>query len=269
MTIIEKYLKSFEAYTNDELSAVDSLAFEEKLKNDDLMQGAWDEYRSMLQALSDREAIRLRIMLNQEFSKLHNYRKNHYLIGSSLFRVSAAAIIVVIMGGLLYFFCSNNLPARIFVETHQDETVDTTSIIDIEVKKDNVESDAGSEVEQNLASESRSTQFASLYDNEEYQISPVFEGLLHNVYRSSWFEIRTPEDSVQFSAGDSLFFSWETNIQDSLYFDVLDRNGQIIYKHPGAVISPWYFCPDFEPAIYMYRFATREEPVWVGVMVRK
>ena len=269
MTIIEKYLKSFEAYTSGELSTSDKLAFETKLKHNNMLQKAWDEYCSMLEAFSDHEAIRLRIKLNQEFANIHENGKNLYLIRFPWFRISAAAIIVIIMGSLIYFFCSNNLPVQIFVETPINNKIDTTDALNNDVMMIDSLPKTVSDVDLSKEGGAGEIRLASIYDREEYQISPVFAGLLHNVYRSSWFELRAPEDSVLITKGDSLLFTWETNIKDSLYFDILDRNGHVIYKHPEAVINKWIFHPDLDPAIYLYRFATRDEPVWVGVVVRK
>jgi hypothetical protein len=70
-----------------------------------------------------------------------------------------------------------------------------------------------------------------------------------------------------FSPGEALIFSWETNITLPLYFDVLDRHGQVVYKHATPITAPWTYHPELDPAIYMYRFATEAQPVWMGVMV--
>ncbi len=171
------------------------------------------------------------------------------------------------MGGLLYFFCSNGLPATRFTEQPLLITGDSALIIQNEDVSDSIfgEGRVAPKIETEI--QPGSEQLASIYDKEEYQISPVFAELLHNVYRSNWFRLTSPEDSVFFSTGDSLIFSWETNIEEPLYFDILDRNGTVVYRHPEKVTGPWSHSPDLDPAIYMYRFATGDQPVWVGVMV--
>jgi len=57
MTTIEKYLPIFEAYVNGELNAVDKQAFEKNLQQNSKMLAAWTEYRAMMDAFSDKEAI--------------------------------------------------------------------------------------------------------------------------------------------------------------------------------------------------------------------
>jgi hypothetical protein len=115
--------------------------------------------------------------------------------------------------------------------------------------------------------ETRPAEVASLFELEEYQISPVFAELLHNVYRSNWFRITSPGDSIMIRKGDNVLFSWETNINEPIYFDVLDRNGKVIYRKSGAIVSPWEYTPKLSPAIYMYRFSTKNQPIWMGVVI--
>ncbi len=67
MTTIKKYLHSFEAYVNGEYGTIEKKAFENNLEQDSAMRAAWDEYRLMMDAFADKEAIRLRLLLNEAF----------------------------------------------------------------------------------------------------------------------------------------------------------------------------------------------------------
>lgn len=265
MTAINKYLKHFEAYQNGDLSTGEAQKFIQSLEQNREMRIAWREYLDMMDALSDKEAVTLRSRLEGAFSK-HQDGKIRFLSQAIWLRASAAAIILFVMGTLLYFFCSSNdgylenpnkpqfTNSDIIIHDSVDKGVpeDTMIIPTSEERGENVE---------------KVQQLASIYDQERYQISPVFAELLHNVYRSSWFKIVTPEDSVIYISNDSIVFSWETNIEESILFDVLDRNGRVVYKHDTPISSPWTFRPELDPAIYMYRFATKDQPVWLGVMV--
>ena len=71
-----------------------------------------------------------------------------------------------------------------------------------------------------------------------------------------------------FKRGDCISFSWETNIKEPIFFDILDRNGNVVYKELKPITSPWDYTPDLSPAIYMYRFSTEDQPVWMGVIVQ-
>lgn len=267
MTKINKYLKRFEAYQNGDLNPDELNSFMKDLKHDQEMQAAWKEYLSMMEAFSDKEAVSLRDKLEKSFDrqqhiKFNNYSKNLWI------KASAAAIIILAMGTLLYFFCAResamfNFENQTLMVSNDTIENDSTSIPLINSRDQLRQPDIPEKKEPVKES------IAVIYDKEEYQINPVFAELLNSVYRGGWFEMISPEDSVIFNPGDSLVFIWETNIIDSLYFDVLDRNGIVIYKHSSPVKSPWTFHPDLEPAIYMYRFATKEEPVWLGVMVKK
>jgi hypothetical protein len=265
MTTIEKYLPVFEAYFGKDVNAGEKQVFETALKNDEDMQSAWEEYRSMMDAFSDKEAIRLRLSLREAFYNQERESKVKYLAKNLWFRLSAAAVIIITMGCLLYFFCSGGRRLENFAESHKAIPADTIKSRQELVLTDSHKADTGQSSAELINKDQPPVQIASLFDQEEYQVSPVFAELLHNVYRSGWFHLISPEDSVMFSPGDSIVFSWETNIKESLYFDILDRNGRVIYKHTEAITSPWSFRPNLSPAIYMYRFATAEEPVWMGV----
>ena len=257
MTRIEKYLKRFEAYSNGGLSPGDREAFEKALAADKDMQLAWKEYRAMMDAFSDKEAISLRLKLNEAFyNKTRNHKIQH-LSQNVWFRVSAAAVLIIIIGCLLYFYCSNGQKLNELAGDPEVMATDSTMLVE-KTAPDSLLSDSSRIPEK---------QMASIFDKKAYRISPVFAELLHNVYRSGWFHLTAPEDSVMFSGGDSLVFVWETNIEAPLYFDVLDRHGRVVYKHTDSISSPWIYKPALPHAIYMFRFATQQEPVWMGVMV--
>ncbi len=132
---------------------------------------------------------------------------------------------------------------------------------------DNILTDNDSVTGTKIQDQPKLIQIASIYDSEEYQISPVFAELLHNVYRGNWFSLTSPEDSTIFRSGDSIAFKWETDIQEPMYFDILDRHGNVVYKHSDTLSNPWHYKPQLSPAIYMFRFSTEDQPVWMGVMV--
>jgi len=267
MTISDKYILTFEAFFNGDFDDHEKETFEKALRNDKEMQIAWMEYKAIMSAFSDQEAITLRIQLNDEFKKQKGRQKVMLLAESTWFRLSAAAVVLIIMSGLLYFFCSNEGGIQHFNRTRVVDLVDTTNRNQQEGNKTNMSYNKDTIPKLDIEENVNITQIASLYEREEYQISPIYAELLHNVYRSAWFRLDTPADSILFSSGDSLIFSWETNITESFYFDILDRNGLVIYKHPEAIMSPWSFSPQLSPAIYMFRFATESEPIWMGVMV--
>jgi len=267
MTTIEKYLPIFEAYVNGELNAVDKQAFEKNLQQNSKVLAAWTEYRAMMDAFSDKEAISLRLKLDETFNRQQQGQRIKHLSNNIWFRLSAAAVIIIIMGCILYFFCSDGRRLENFAESHEAISADTLKPGQELALTDSLVADTGRSSIVLISEDEPPAQIASLFDREEYQISPVFAELLHNVYRSGWFHLITPGDSVMFSPGDSLAFSWETNIHEPLYFDILDRQGRVVYKHPQSITSPWKYMPKLSPAIYMYRFATKEQPVWMGVMV--
>lgn len=264
MTATSKYLKRFEAYQNGEMPPEEVQAFLKELDQDQEMLEAWKEYMAMMDAFSDKEAVSFRNKLERAFLRQHKNTVRSFS-HNIWYRVSAAAIVIVVMGALLYFFCSNNTDfwgtanQKLLVEREQIKKIKMITIDSIH--------DTIIRQDPQQVYEPQPQQIASVYDKEHYQISPVFAELLHNVYRSAWFKLKLPEDSVMFTTGDSLTFSWETNIEQALYFDVLDRNGQAVYEHNDSIKSPWIYRPQLEPAIYMFRFATKDQPVWMGVMV--
>ena len=265
MTTTNKYLKRFEAYQNGELDPGEVKAFKRALGSDEEMLLAWKEYQAMIDAWSDKEAISLRIALEKAYTEQGN--KGIVQLSQNIwFRASAAAVIIILTGCLMYFFCSNGLKQNTVAEEENSTLhdiiptpvhTDTTMLITVPINQ---------QIETN---ESEQDQIASIFDKEEYQISAVFAELLNNVYRSNWFMLKTPADSAMIHPGENIVFSWETNIKAQIYFDVLDRNGQVIYKQQGPVNSPWTYIPTLDPAIYMFRFATEEEPVWMGVVIVK
>jgi len=266
MTTIEKYLESFEAYYAGEMDPGEKALFEKQLEQDAAFRAAWEEYLAMMKAFSDKEAVSLRVKLEKAWEEQYRIGKpKHY--NKLLIRISAAAMILVVMGLLLYFFCSGRGGEY---TKYADELIhpsDTSFLAPGSEILNEQQSKTNHEPDKNLISKTKPGQIASIYDEERYQISPVFTELLHNVYRSTWFRVKSPEDSVMFFPGEDLVFSWETNIESPLYFDVLNRRGQVVFQHKTPVTSPWIYKPHLEPAIYMYRFATEEQPVWMGVMV--
>lgn len=261
MSRIDKYLKEFDDYLSGDWDDKEKDEFKKRLDGDQDMQNAWKEYQSILNSISDRDAVSFRIMLNRVYNKQIRNNRIHRLSNNIWFRLSAAAVFILFIGCLLYFFCTNR--GQEF--TQNDEVADTLIMIpeDSGTIVDYVKNPAAEKV----IKEVTSTQIASIYDDERYQIAPAYAELLHNVYRSNWFNLTSPEDSILFSSGDSISFSWDSNIYEPLYFDVLDRKGRVVHRHKDSIESPWVYKPVLEPAIYMYRFSTKDQPVWMGVMV--
>jgi len=267
MKAINKYLEQFEAYQNGDLAPEEVQAFLKARDQNQEMLDAWNEYSDMMKALSDREAVSLRGKLEGAFYKQQD-NKIRFMSQSVWLRASSAAMIMVVMGALLYFFCSNNNSFFGLSDDQQLGISDTNSSINI-YPHDTVDNQDAVIPIKEVVKVQKKDKIASIYSNEEYQISPIFVELLHNVYRSGWFDLRSPQDSVIFTSGDSIVFSWETNIRNPVYFDILDRNGKVVFKHPNPISTPWTYKPDLSPAIYMLRFSTEEQPVWMGVMVGK
>lgn len=266
MTSIEKYLHEFEACFNGDLSAEEKKAFEEALKRDQEMNDSWEEYRSMMEAFSRKEAISLRLLLNKIYHSRQHEGKVLNVASHLWFRISAAAVVIVALGCLLYLFVSDSLSFQSTNEILITQT-DTTKVILDHIRKDTIAQDGDSNPGIINQESQPGTMLASIFEKEEYQISPEYAELLHNVYRGDWFGLTSPEDSVLCLTGDSLSFSWETNIHVPIYFDVLDRHGKVFYKYPKSISSPWTYEPKLPPAIYMYRFSTEDHPVWMGVLV--
>ncbi len=266
MTAINKYLKQFEAHQNGDMSSKEVEAFIQALEHDSEMLAAWTEYIKMMDAFSDKEAVSLRGKLEDVFHQIQDTTVRP-ISQNLLFRISAAAVVIVVMGALLYLFCSNNQSLLSIPNEGMIVKADSNKVMARETP-DNIQTDTtiiiNEETAEKMVSEA---QIASIYEREQYQVSPIFAELLHSVYRSGWFKINTPEDSVLFSPGDSLIFSWETNIEEAMFFDILDRNGLVVYKHSEPISSPWVYKPNLSPAIYMFRFARKDEPVWMGVIV--
>jgi hypothetical protein len=277
MTTFNNYLKRFEAFQNGDLDAEESISFKQDLEKDSEMRKAWKEYSAIMKAISDREAISLRDLLEKTYLK--NFKEKRWIHSKAIwFRASAAALVIFATVTLLYFFCD------------REQSLFISNQLSV-VKSDGKESDLKEEVlsekitpneERTLlmTEDSSMKQFdeatnnenevtASIYDKEEYQINPVYKELLNTIYRGGWFKLLNPGDSILIDSGDKIYFKWETNISDSIYFDILDRNGQVVYTHMPAVSSPWIIEKSLDPAIYMYRFSTKEEPLWLGVMVIK
>jgi hypothetical protein len=276
MTKINNYLKRFEACKNGDLDYQERSVFDEDLKKDPEMKKAWKEYSSIMEALSDKEAISLRELLENIYNK--SFNKHLSLFSKTKWlKAAAAAITIIATGTLLYFFCAHNNHninfnhEALLVKNDTGDVKITTDTILLEHPNQNVKNiDKTQILEKHKPHEGdKKNEIASIYEREEYQINPVYKELLSSVYRGNWFEIITPEDSVILGPGENLVFSWETNISDSIYFDILDRNGKVIYKHSTAIHSPWTFEQNLAPAIYMYRFSTAEEPLWLGVIVEK
>lgn len=267
MTTIEKYLKQFEAYFNGNLDPSKKLAFEELIRQNNEVHAAWTEYCSLMEACSDHEAISLRSLLEKAYSTQYADNSPSYILINQWAKLAAAALIIILVGSLVYFFFPGG--GETFPQKEMVILIDSTSSQDI---ADTIPKLAQEEKESASSSQDPDNptgpiEVASIFDQEEYQISPVFAELLHNVYRSNWFRVILPEDSTLLRKGESIAFSWETNIKEPIFFDVLDRNGNVVYEEPEPISSPWKYTPNLSPAIYMYRFSTKDQPVWMGVVV--
>lgn len=64
MNDIDKYLDHFEAYANNDMNEKRKREFVEKLGKNQEMRKAWGRYRSVMNALGDKEAIELRRKLD-------------------------------------------------------------------------------------------------------------------------------------------------------------------------------------------------------------
>lgn len=261
MSRIEKYIKEFEGYLHGDWDDHKKAAFNKRLEDDTEMQEAWKEYQAITDAISDNESVSFRLMLNNIYNSRFRQGRTQYLNSNIWFRLSAAAVVIVIVGCLLYFFCTRQVQEF----ATNDATIDTLIVIP-EDTSSRMAKQSDLEIETNEI-ETHSPQIASIYEDERYQIDPAYAELLHNVYRSHWFSLSSPSDSVHFQNGDSITFSWESNIYEPIYFDVLDRAGKVVYKHKDSIESPWTYTPFLDPAIYMFRFSTKDQPIWMGVMV--
>lgn len=261
-TKTEKYLRLFETFSNGEMGTEAIRDFEDSLKSDLEMSAAWSEYQRVLEAIKDHEAISLRIILDKEFED-HWADKNIRTISSSRIKWSAAAVVLILLGSLIYFFCSNKEPDN-YANKVEDKKSGISIISEDMAKQDSLNRTPNKDIHEKKVPES--DQIALLYEKEEYKISPMYSELLNNVYRNTWFKLITPKDSIFVEKNEFILFTWETSIKDSIYFDVLNRKGRVIYRHNVSVESPWSYKAALTPAIYMFRFSTKEQPVWMGVM---
>lgn len=261
MTKTDKYLERFDRYLHGEVSEEEARAFDLALEGDATMRKAWQEYKDMMAAFADKEMVSLRVKLNAVYDHYFGEPVVRQLFTNKWYKISAAVVVIIIIASLLYFGNQQD-GEELAIQVPDIHIVDTTA----------VHADTAEMILPEMPEEPqipKEKQLASLYDDERYQISPVYAELLHTVYRSGWFRLSSPPDSAIFAPDDSLVFAWETNITEPLYFDVLDRKGKVIYKHTGSINSPWTYKPQLPPAIYMFRFATENEPVWMGAGVAK
>lgn len=265
MTSIKTYLKRFEAYKNGIMDPGEVKRFFHDLKADQNMAKAWKEYNDMMLAFSDKEAVSLREKLDKAFLDFQDNRVKR-LSKTTWYRAIAATLMLGVMGALLYFYCSSDLAQWPIVVSDLTDENTIESQDSIKIISDIQKPDDKNDIKE--AEIVVKEPIASIFENEEYQISPIFSELLYNVYRGQYFKLTQPTDSIMFSGADSILFTWETNISEKLYFDILDRDGHVVYTHAEAVESPWKFKPNLEPAIYMFRFATKQEPIWMGVIVK-
>jgi hypothetical protein len=83
------------------------------------------------------------------------------------------------------------------------------------------------------------------------------------------FILQTPKDSSIVDYHGSLWFSWQVDSVSALNFELISRNGTIVFDSRGPVKSPYHFARPMKEGLYVFRFRDHQYSIFHGVIYLK
>jgi hypothetical protein len=266
-----KHIDIIEKYLSGELSGLEQALFEKELKTSKRLANEFSEYKTLISAIRDQEAIKLRKQLKIIFTYKHkHYQKNH-LIQTSRIKILRYAAILIIMITLcviiiLEIYNGKLTQNKVLNFLATDTAVfnsDSLAInplrpinkivpdsIHYRIKKKSIAPDTIIEDSidiTNLLGE-------SLGDN--YKLDLTWSELIFSSYRSANFFVEEPLDSSIYKKNDIIPFRWESNIKNNLFLEILDNKGKIKIRVPLENKNHYYLENTLGPGIYIVKFRT-------------
>jgi hypothetical protein len=93
--------------------------------------------------------------------------------------------------------------------------------------------------------------------------------LLRFEQRNIDFKLESPGNSIFINRKDPLVFKWTVDSTNPLIFEVIDREGKIIFSSKKPVKSPYLIDEKLPVGMLVYRFRTAIESYHIGFMFLK
>jgi hypothetical protein len=222
-----QHLKIFERYSNNEMDSREKAEFEERLRNDEVFLKDYEEYKEIYESIGDKEVIELRKQLKKIGGGISKNKKRGP--GGGLdrrwFWLAAVFIVSLSIVSITYLWITSPMNSRFQGFGWLPEKTD--SLI--------------------------------------YELDPTYKELLRYRVRSDEFNLDQPRDSLVVSRNSSIQFVWRSRISEPVYFDILNKNGKLVFSAGKPIESPFIFKEHLPRGIYVYRFRTPDITIHTGL----
>ena len=220
-------LKIFERYLNQEMGEEESGAFEASLAEDLSLKAEFEEYKRIYDAISDQEVLNLRRELKKISGSVRQKPGTGRFRGIDLGWFWLAALLIISLSVVSVTYLWVNSP---------------------------------------LSSQFQGMLLGSKNMREHiYTLEPAFEELFRYRVRSEDFILDQPKDSAVMEKNSEIRFIWHNPSAQDVFFDVLNRNGRIVFTSGRPVESPFHLDRSLQRGVYIYRFRTTSRTLHMGL----
>jgi hypothetical protein len=220
-------LSLFERYFNQEMGEAEKKQFELRLEKDTVFRKEFEEYRSIYDAISDKEVMELRKHLKKLGDKHRDGRLGGKITGygKQWFWLAALLIISLSIVSILYFWMSSPL---------------TPQFLGMRLGSKNLQ-------------------------QEIYDLDPAYKEMVRYRVRSEDFQLKEPHDSLVVDKKSEIRFDWSYFMTEQLYFDVLNKSGELVISMGPDLPKPLILKKKFQRGVYVYRFRTASDTIYTGL----
>ena len=220
-------IKLFEKYFNHEMGEAEKKQFEIQLEEDTVLKKEFEEYKSIYDAIGDKEVLELRRHLKKLGEKHRSGRSGGRIIGNGnhWFWLAAVLIICLSLVGMAYLWLASPLTPQFLGMNRTPETL----------------------------------------QQEVYDLDPAYEELIRYRVRSVDFQLFQPHDSLVLDVESEVRFEWNYTSAEELYFDVMNKYGEVVISMGPGLLNPLILKDKFQHGVYVYRFRTDSETIYTGL----
>jgi hypothetical protein len=224
----DKQIRSVIRYLGNEMTDDERAAFEKKMERDRRLEAFCKAAREINMGLADADSLDFRQQLAQIMKEKNPGRRRRF------FRPSAqviwlAAIFIALLGILSVVYMSS----RAYFRFYNDK---------------------------------ESTGGYSIFRRDIFHLPAVYSDLIKYQVRNERFTMQEPLPNERFTTSSDIIFRWVTDLDQDIYFEILNRRGKVVYSANKPVTSPYLVLRRLHKGVYIYRFRHEESAIHYGVM---
>ena len=222
------YFKLIEKYFNQQMDEKERADFEDQLMENDSLRAEYDEYKEIYEAIGDKEIIELRRSLKKIGEKYKGDEDGNHGSGQIVngwFWIAALLIISISIISVTYMLVNSSLTKQVLGFN-----------IGSEIIRDRI-----------------------------YRLEPAYAEIIRYRVRSEDFHLESPRDSVVVERRSEIVFSWNTSIKETIFLDVLNKYGKVIFTTGVTGKNRYIFSKKIPQGIFVFRFRTLSDTIYTGL----